>query len=141
MSRRVGSASAARTRESWSSATDAASPSGPIHLGNLREFITWLGCATAVAWPFSARAQQPGKAWAIDIVETLRGSRSRAVLMASHGPFTVGKDGTAAVKAAVMVEEVARTVHVACQLGQPVPIAQADIDSLYDRYQNDYGQP
>jgi hypothetical protein len=51
------------------------------------------------------------------IVETLRGSRSRAVLMQNHGPFTIGKDARAAVKAAVMVEEVARTVHVSRQLG------------------------
>ena len=46
----------------------------------------------------------------------------------------------AAVKAAVMVEEVARTVHIARQLGDTVPIAQEDIDSLYARYQNVYGQ-
>ena len=44
------------------------------------------------------------------IVETLRGSRSRAVLMAGHGPFTVGRDARDAVKAAVMCEDVARTV-------------------------------
>lgn len=74
------------------------------------------------------------------IVETLRGSRSRAVLMANHGPFTVGVTAKDAVKAAVMVEDVARTVHFARQLGEPVPIAQSDIDSLYDRYQNVYGQ-
>lgn len=74
------------------------------------------------------------------IVETLRGSRSPAVLMRNHGPFTVGQDAEAAVKAAVLCEEVARTVHVARQLGEPLPIAQADIDSLYDRYQNVYGQ-
>jgi L-ribulose-5-phosphate 4-epimerase len=74
------------------------------------------------------------------IVETLRGSRSPAVLMRNHGPFTVGKDARAAVKAAVMVEEVARTVHISRQLGDPVPIAPADIDSLYARYQNVYGQ-
>jgi L-ribulose-5-phosphate 4-epimerase len=74
------------------------------------------------------------------IVETLRGSRSRAVLMRNHGPFTVGKDARAAVKAAVMCEEVARTVHLARELGEPVPIAQDDIDSLYLRYQNVYGQ-
>ena len=74
------------------------------------------------------------------IVETLRGSRSPAVLMRNHGPFTVGKDARAAVKAAVMVEEVARTVHISRQLGEPVPIAPADIDSLYARYQNVYGQ-
>jgi L-ribulose-5-phosphate 4-epimerase len=74
------------------------------------------------------------------IVETLTASRSRAVLMANHGPFTIGKDARDAVKAAVMVEDVARTVHFARLLGEPVPIAQADIDKLFDRYQNVYGQ-
>ncbi len=74
------------------------------------------------------------------IVETLRESRSPAVLMRNHGPFTIGKDAKAAVKAAVMVEEVARTVHISRQLGEPLPIAQSDIDSLYARYQNVYGQ-
>ena len=74
------------------------------------------------------------------IVETLRDSRSRAVLMRNHGPFTIGRDAKDAVKAAVMVEEVARTVHISRQLGEPLPIAQSDIDSLYARYQNVYGQ-
>lgn len=74
------------------------------------------------------------------IVETLRGHRSPAVLMANHGPFTIGKDALAAVKAAVMVEEVARTVHIARQLGQPVAIEQHHVDALHERYQNVYGQ-
>ena len=74
------------------------------------------------------------------IVETLTGHRSRAVLMANHGPFTIGKDAKDAVKAAVMVEDVARTVHISRQLGEPVPIPQPAIDSLFDRYQNVYGQ-
>ena len=74
------------------------------------------------------------------IVETLRSSRSPAVLMANHGPFTVGKDAEAAVKAAAMVEEVARTVATAQLLGDPVPVAQEHIDALYQRYQNVYGQ-
>src|SRR6478609_2558886 len=74
------------------------------------------------------------------IVETLRDSRSPAVLMRNHGPFTIGKDARSAVKAAVMCEEVARTVHIARQLGDPLPIAPADVDKLYDRYQNIYGQ-
>ena len=74
------------------------------------------------------------------IVETLSGSRSRAVLMRNHGPFTIGRDAKDAVKAAVMVEEVARTVHISRQLGELIPIAQSDIDSLYARYQNIYGQ-
>ena len=74
------------------------------------------------------------------IVETLRGSRSKAVLMQNHGPFTIGSDAKAAVKAAVLCEEVARAVHVARQLGEPLPIAQEHVDSLFDRYQNVYGQ-
>ncbi|MFD7452936.1 L-ribulose-5-phosphate 4-epimerase [Kitasatospora sp. NPDC059827] len=75
------------------------------------------------------------------IVDTLRGHRSPAVLMQNHGVFTIGKDAKAAVKAAVMCEDVARTVHLSRQLGEPLPIAQADIDSLNFRYQNVYGQP
>jgi len=75
------------------------------------------------------------------IVETLTGHRSRAVLMANHGPFTIGKDAEDAVKAAVMCEDVARTVHIARQGGELVPIPQEAIDSLFDRYQNVYGQP
>ena len=74
------------------------------------------------------------------IVETLRDHRSPAVLMQNHGVFTIGPTAKAAVKAAVMCEEVARTVHIARQLGEPLPIAQSDIDSLYARYQNVYGQ-
>jgi L-ribulose-5-phosphate 4-epimerase len=75
------------------------------------------------------------------IVETLRGSRSPAVLMQNHGVFTVGATARAAVKAAVMCEDVARTVHIARQLGSPLPIDEDHIDGLYDRYQNVYGQP
>ncbi len=74
------------------------------------------------------------------IVETLAHSRSKAVLMANHGPFTVGKNARAAVKAAAMCEEVARTVHMARQGGAVHPIDRSDIDALYDRYQNAYGQ-
>ena len=74
------------------------------------------------------------------VVETLTGHRSRAVLMQNHGPFTIGVSAKDAVKAAVMVEDVARTVHIARQGGELVPIPQQAIDSLYDRYQNVYGQ-
>jgi L-ribulose-5-phosphate 4-epimerase len=74
------------------------------------------------------------------IVDVLRGSRSPAVLMANHGPFTIGPDARSAVKAAVMLEDVARTVHISRQLGEPVPLATEDIDGLYERYQNVYGQ-
>jgi L-ribulose-5-phosphate 4-epimerase len=74
------------------------------------------------------------------IVSTLAGSRSPAVLMQNHGVFTVGSTARAAVKAAVMCEDVARTVHLSRQLGPPVPIPPGDIDRLHERYQNVYGQ-
>lgn len=73
------------------------------------------------------------------IVQTLKDSRSPAVLMQNHGPFTIGKDAKSAVKAAVMVEEVARTTHIAMQLGDLIEIDQNKIDALYSRYQNVYG--
>jgi L-ribulose-5-phosphate 4-epimerase len=74
------------------------------------------------------------------IVTTLSGHRSPAVLMRNHGVFAIGKDARAAVKAAVMCEDAARSVHISRQLGDPLPIPRADIDRLYDRYQNAYGQ-
>ncbi|MDQ0118361.1 L-ribulose-5-phosphate 4-epimerase [Pseudarthrobacter sp902506025] len=74
------------------------------------------------------------------IVDTLSGHRSRAVLMKNHGPFTIGKDARDAVKAAVMVEDVARSVLFSRQLGEPHPIAPAAVDALFNRYQNVYGQ-
>jgi L-ribulose-5-phosphate 4-epimerase len=74
------------------------------------------------------------------IVETLRGHRSRAVLMKNHGPFTIGINPKDAVKAAVMCEDVARTIQIARQGGELVPLSQQAIDALYLRYQNVYGQ-
>ncbi|HEY1572597.1 MAG TPA: L-ribulose-5-phosphate 4-epimerase [Pseudonocardiaceae bacterium] len=74
------------------------------------------------------------------IVSTLAGHRSRAVLMRNHGVFTIGTDARDAVKAAVMCEDVARTVHMGRQLGVPQEIPAESVDRLFDRYQNVYGQ-
>jgi L-ribulose-5-phosphate 4-epimerase len=74
------------------------------------------------------------------VVETLASHRSPAVLLRSHGVFTLGPDPRAAIKAAVMCEDVARTVHLTRALGDPIPLAAEDIDALHHRYQNVYGQ-
>jgi L-ribulose-5-phosphate 4-epimerase len=74
------------------------------------------------------------------IVQTLSSHRSPAVLMANHGVFAVGRTAHDALKAAVMCEDAARTVHLARALGEPKPIPQQQIDALHDRYQNQYGQ-
>lgn len=76
------------------------------------------------------------------IVATLSGHRSPAVLMQRHGVFTTGATAKAAVKAAVMCEDAARTVHLARAQGDPVqPLAREHIDALYHHYQSSYGQP
>ncbi len=73
-------------------------------------------------------------------VEVLAGSRSPACILQNHGVFATGKNAEAAVKAAIMTEDNAGIVWAAYQLGTPLPLAQADIDRLYDHYHNVYGQ-
>ncbi|MCS7221963.1 MAG: L-ribulose-5-phosphate 4-epimerase [Anaerolineae bacterium] len=65
---------------------------------------------------------------------------SPAVLLKNHGVFTVGPTAEAAVKAAVMVEDVARTVWLALQLGQPEEIPPEEVAKLRRRYMTEYGQ-
>lgn len=74
------------------------------------------------------------------VVETLRDSRSPSCLLQNHGVFAVGPNADKAVQAAVMTEDNAAIVWIAMQMGEPLPIAQADIDKLHHRYQNIYGQ-
>jgi L-ribulose-5-phosphate 4-epimerase len=74
------------------------------------------------------------------VVETLASHRSSAVLLRSHGVFALGPGPRAAIKAAVMCEDAARTVHLARALGDPIPLGREDIDALHHRYQNVYGQ-
>jgi L-ribulose-5-phosphate 4-epimerase len=74
------------------------------------------------------------------VVETLADSRSTAVLMRSHGVFTVGPGPRDAIKSAVMCEDVARTVHLARSLGEVTSSPREEVEALHDRYQNVYGQ-
>jgi L-ribulose-5-phosphate 4-epimerase len=74
------------------------------------------------------------------IVATLTGHRSPAVLMRSHGVFTIGGTARDAVKAAVMCEDVARTVHLARAYGDPQSLSQDQVDALHQRYKDHYGQ-
>ena len=60
--------------------------------------------------------------------------------MRSHGVFSIGATALSAIKAAVMCEDVARTVHLARAFGEVAPLEQGAIDALYERYQNVYGQ-
>lgn len=72
------------------------------------------------------------------VIESI--GKSPAVLLKNHGVFTIGKNATAAVKAAVMTEDAAATVWMAMQIGTPDLIPQEDVDKLHARYTNVYGQ-
>jgi len=72
------------------------------------------------------------------VVETI--GQSPAVLLRNHGVFTVGPTAAAAVKAAVMVEDIAATVFAALQLGQPDVLPSDVVERLHRRYTTVYGQ-
>ncbi len=74
------------------------------------------------------------------VVAALAGHRSPAVLMRSHGVFAVAGTGREAVQAAVMCEDVARTVHLARAFGELAPLPAGTVDALHARYKNHYGQ-
>ena len=72
------------------------------------------------------------------VVRTI--GHGRACLVQNHGVFSVGPTVAAALKAAVMVEDVARTVWLAMRLGRPIEIPPEEVRRLYERYQTKYGQ-
>ena len=74
------------------------------------------------------------------VVDTLKDSRSPSCILQSHGVFSTGATAEKAVKAAVMTEDNAAIVWTALQIGTPLTIAEHDVDKLYIRYQNIYGQ-
>jgi L-ribulose-5-phosphate 4-epimerase len=72
------------------------------------------------------------------VVETI--GTSPACLLKNHGVFTIGPTGDKALKAAVMVEDSAKTVWIALQMGVPDEISEGDLEKLHYRYTNIYGQ-
>ena len=74
------------------------------------------------------------------VVDTLKDHRSPSCILQSHGVFATGESAEKAVKAAIMTEDNAAIVWTALQIGKPLTMHDDDIDKLYDRYQNVYGQ-
>ncbi len=72
------------------------------------------------------------------VVESI--GRSPAVLLKNHGVFTIGPTASAAVKSAVMTEDIAATVWAALQLGQPDVLPDDVVERLHQRYTTEYGQ-
>lgn len=69
-----------------------------------------------------------------------KNDRAPAILLGNHGVFAWGDSPRAALKAAIMVEDVARTVWLAMQMGEPNALLPAEVEKWWDRYQNRYGQ-
>jgi L-ribulose-5-phosphate 4-epimerase len=82
------------------------------------------------------RADHIGKA-----IVKFMGKKAPAVLLAHHGVFAFGATPRAALKAAVMVEDVAKTCHLALLVGKPKPLPPREIKKWWDRYHTTYGQP
>jgi L-ribulose-5-phosphate 4-epimerase len=88
--------------------------------------------------PVGGYAKVGGEEIGREIVRSI--GRSSAILMKNHGVFTVGRTPLAALKAAVMVEDVARTVWLALQLGQPEELPEEEVARAHRRYMTEYGQ-
>lgn len=101
-------------------------------------YLTAIADEFGCSIPVGPYAQIGGEEIGKGIVEYI--GESPAILMKNHGVFTIGKSPEAAVKAAVMVEDVARTVHHALLLGQPAEIPPEEVKRAHERYMTAYGQ-
>lgn len=88
--------------------------------------------------PISAYAQIGEEEIGEEVVSKI--GSSSAILMKNHGVFTVGRDIKAAYKSAVMLEDIAKTCHLALQLGQPEEIPPEEVKRARKRYIEKYGQ-
>ena len=101
-------------------------------------------CLTAIADEFGGPIPCAGfaligsEAIGKQVIEQI--GSSKAVLLQRHGVFTIGETATAAVKAAVMVEDVAKAVWLALQIGEIQEIDPQAVEKLHHRYVHVYGQ-
>ena len=119
------------THSPYATAFAALGRSIPVYLTAMADEF---GCSI----PVSGYARIGGDEIGKEIVEKI--STSPAILIKNHGVFTIGSTPTSAVKAAVMVEDIAKTVHLALLLGQPDEIPPEEVRRSHQRYKEKYGQ-
>lgn len=100
--------------------------------------LTAMGDEFGCPVPCSGYAKIGGEEIGAEIVKTI--GKSPAVLIKNHGVFAVGKSVRAALKAAVMVEDIAKTMHLAMLRGKPIEIPPEEVKRLWDVYHSNYGQ-
>ena len=118
------------THSNYATAFAAVNKSIPVYL-------TAIADEFGATIPCGGYASIGGKQIGEEILRSI--GSSRAILMKQHGVFTIGKNVEKALKAAVMVEDIAKTVWLALQIGQPEVLSDEEIFANYDRYQNRYG--
>jgi len=123
------------THSAYASSFSALGQSIPVYL-------TEHGDAFGIPIPCGGYAKIGGTEIGEEVVRILRevGLQCPAVLMQNHGVFAVGTSARGALKAAVVVEDIARTVHLAMTKGEPIPIPPEEAQRLYDVYHSRYGQ-
>ena len=104
--------------------------------------LTEHGDAFGIPIPCGNYAKIGGTEVGEEVVRVLREIRLQCpgVLMKNHGVFAVGASCMGALKAAVVIEDIARTVHLAMSIGRPIPIPPEEARRLYDTYHTKYGQ-
>lgn len=100
-------------------------------------------CLTASAMvggeiPLGGYAPIGGEDIGQEIIDKI--GQARAIVMQSHGVFTIGSSAQQATKMAIEVEEIAKIAHLAMSRGEPILLSQNQIDYMVDLYQNRYGQ-
>ncbi len=118
------------THSNYATAFAAVNRSIPVYLTAIADEF---GCEI----PCGGYASIGGKEIGQEILRSI--GPSVAILMKNHGVFTIGKNVTKALKAAIMVEDIAKTVWLALQIGTPDILSPEETAANYDRYQNRYG--
>jgi L-ribulose-5-phosphate 4-epimerase len=101
-------------------------------------YLTAMADEFGTEIPISAYCEIGGEQIGAEIVRSIGASPS--ILIRSHGVFTIGRNAEAAVKAAVMTEDVARTVHLGLLRGRPEPLSAAEVERAHRAYVEHYGQ-
>jgi len=102
-------------------------------------------CLTAMAdqfggpIPVGAYAQIGEEEIGKEIIRSI--GESPAILMKNHGVFTIGPSPRVALKTAVMLEDVAKTVFLAMLRGTPHGIPAEEVKRAHKKYMEQYGQP
>jgi L-ribulose-5-phosphate 4-epimerase len=101
-------------------------------------YLTAMGDEFGTEIPVGDYCEIGGEAIGKEIIRSI--GASPAILIKSHGVFTIGPSAEAAVKAAVMTEDVAKTVHLALLRGKPTPLPPDEVTRLRRVYLENYGQ-